>query len=188
MSSVRWGSIRPSKSEAHWLESPSSSRTTAVSDRALLGHSVDSTDFAEAAYKSDFPRESRDSSPPKSKLAPRDKGYTSLPAAGRPGTAPRHRIDEFNSGAESENASSLVVGRSGASANGERKVFLVAVQVRINSKLAFFQRRFEVTPNHKIVSLQEYEKNLASLRRERDELKKQNQQQAESIADLNRSV
>ena len=137
MSSVRWGSIRPSKSEAHWLESPSSSRTTAVSDRALLGHSVDSTDFAEAAYKSDFPRESRDSSPPKSKLAPRDKGYTSLPAAGRPGTAPRHRIDEFNSGAESENASSLVVGRSGASANGERKVFLVAVQVRINSKLAF---------------------------------------------------
>ena len=51
-----------------------------------------------------------------------------------------------------------------------------------------FQRRFEVTPNHKNVSLQEYEKNLASLRRERDELKKQNQQQAESIADLNRSV
>jgi len=38
------------------------------------------------------------------------------------------------------------------------------------------------------VAVQEYEKNLASLRRERDDLKKQNQQQTETITDLNRTL
>jgi hypothetical protein len=128
--SIRWGSVRPSKADSHWLESPSSARPAASQDRNALGHSVDSAEFAEMAYRSELSRDnSRDTTPPKSRSVIRDKGYTSLPAAGRPTTAPRHRLDELGPGTDSESLSALSLGRVAAGANGERKVFLVAVQV-----------------------------------------------------------
>ena len=187
--SLRWGSIRPSKSDAHWLETPTSTRPTATADRTSLGHSVDSAEFVDMTYKSDLSRESRDSSPPKNKLTFRDKGYTSLPAAGRPSTAPRQKIEDSSPGGEVESLSSLSIGRANAGANGERKVFLVAVQV-VHAVLFLtitivFALAMSVIESY-VFDFQEYEKNLASLRRERDELKKLHQQQADTIADLNR--
>jgi hypothetical protein len=126
--SIRWGSIRPSKGDTNWLDTPASTRPTAIADRTPLGHSVDSAEFAEMSYKSDLSRGSRDTTPPKSALAFRDKGYTSLPAAGRPSTAPRQRIEDLSAAGDAGNVPGL---RANAGANGERKVFLVAVQVTI---------------------------------------------------------
>ena len=85
--------------------------------------------------------------------------------------------------------SSLSIGRANAGANGERKVFLVAVQV-VHAVLFLtitivFALAMSVIESY-VFDFQEYEKNLASLRRERDELKKLHQQQADTIADLNR--